>query len=482
MSTQNRRKFLVISNIVISVLAAAAIITCFILPLWRVEFSASFTAELGEALKNVVYKEDYKSGGIRLTSAEKNGDKEISDLLPDIFSKSGKDVFNSFVDAVCDSGLSISFSLSFSSAEMTGALYDRDPGRAVGMIDKSVDNFIENAENIISEFILTAIKVAAEQVVKTTVEEMLKSNRENESYDSFINEIGENKDRIESLIDRIIEAIMDENATVSSVTEVVLDSADEAQQILLNTDRFSESAKSYDDDVKESVKQSTIQILENFADENGKLNFKETLVKMLLDAANQAIESVQAQQDDALPVNGMAATTGAKTESTVKEAEEKLKTEIKKAVLNAGDGAAAKLVVGVMATVGALLAIFLFMLFYPILRTLTNIGMENPGFNMFLPVFGGISAYTLLVILPSILPAALKVIALNGKAFSVPAEISAALNAVTLRFSSGTVVAFVFALALFVFSFFYDHQRRALKKELAAEKTEESAKKTEQIQ
>ena len=121
-----------------------------------------------------------------------------------------------------------------------------------------------------------------------------------------------------------------------------------------------------------------------------------------------------------------------------------------------------------MAVAGALLAVLLFMLFYPILRTLTNIGKDDPGFCMFLPVFGGISSYLLLVIVPSLLPRTLELAGRYGGLISIPDWVTSVLRAFTLRFSSGTVIAFFFALALFVFGFFYEHQRRALRKDLHA--------------
>ena len=118
---------------------------------------------------------------------------------------------------------------------------------------------------------------------------------------------------------------------------------------------------------------------------------------------NMAVEQLQ-QNAASISVSGMSVTTGGETKQSTEESVEDLKTQIKKLAFNSGDGFIAKLIVGVMAGAGALILVLIFMLFYPILRTLTNIVKDNPGFIMFLPVFGGISSYLFLVILPSVFP------------------------------------------------------------------------------
>lgn len=466
MNAQKRKRFLFISNIVVSVLAAASIVCCFVLPIWKAEFSVSFNEDVGDALKSIVSAEDKNGALIRSVSAGKTVKTGVADVLPDVFSGSGKEIYYSFVDSLCKSGLQMSFSQSFSAADMICAVYDPDPRRAEGVIDGTVDGFIHDAEKIINDFMQTAAKIAAEEMVKSTVDDMLKSNYDGENYDGFMEELGTDKERIEALIERVIDSIMTEDATVGSVTEIVLESADEAQEILSKIPKYSEQAETYDDEDRENVKKSTEELLSRFADENGKINFKETLIQTLLNAANQAIEQLQ-NGAEGFSVSGTSATADTEKKSADESAQE-LKSNIKKAVFNFGGGVAANLIVSVMAVAGALLAVLLFMLFYTILRTLTNIGKDDPGFCMFLPIFGGISSYLLLVIIPSLLPRTLELAGRYGGLISIPDWVTSVLRAFTLRFSSGTAAAFFFALALFVFGFFYEHQRRALRKDLHA--------------
>jgi hypothetical protein len=465
MDVRKKRIFLIVSNIIISVLAAVSIAFCFIMPIWKVEFSVAFTEEMGEALKNASNTSD-NGASVRFTSGSQSGISDITDLLPDGFLSTGKEAFNSFVDALCEANFSVSFSQSFSSADMICALYDQDPRRAEQLIDNAVDSFVDDTERIINDFLQTAVKAAAKEMVKTTVSDMLKENYDGENYDQFLSDLGTDKERMESLVEGIIDSVMKDGATVDSVTDKVLESADEAQQILSKIPKFSDQANTYDDEDRESIREATKELLSNFADEDGKINFKDSLIQVLLSYASQAVEQLQ-QNAGNISASGMSATTGGEAKQSTEESVEDLKTQIKKLAFNSGDGFIAKLIVGVMAAAGALILVLIFMLFYPILRTLTNIGKDNPGFIMFLPVFGGISSYLFLVILPSVFPGIIRLLGSAGGVLSLPPAVTAVLNAFSLRFSSGTIVAFIFAIVLFIFSFFYDYQRRSVKKALS---------------
>ena len=466
---QKKRRFLVISNIVISVLAAAAIICCFILPLWKVELSVLFTDELGNTVKQLTYA-DKNDTGVRYTSA---GRSVKAAALLDIdsfggsFSGSGKELINSFVDALCEKDLQISFTGSFSSADMIKTVFDNDLSRAEALLDKMVDSFITDTEKIIGEVLQTALSVGVKEAVRQTVDAVIKAD--SDAYEEITKEFTQSdKDKIDDIIDSVIGAIMDDNATVDSVTETVLESADDIQQIIAGIDRFKEDAELYDDEMRASLKENAEELLKQFADEDGRLNLKDTLVSFVINAANEALENVDTGSERKNYIFGMSSSETVKSIPSLTEASDTLKAQVKTVVFNAGDGIAAKFIVLLMAVSGVLLAVFLFMLFYPILRTLTNISAENPGFSMFLPIFGGLTAFTLLVILPSVFPGIIKSMAAEGGIFSFSADVMAVLNAVSVKFSSGTLIAFVFAAALFVFSFFYEHQRRSLKKELAA--------------
>ena len=466
MDAKKRRTFLLISNTVVSVLAAAAIACCFILPLWKAEFSLSFTNGLADTLKNAGLTEEKSGAEIRFTSDGAAASSEIAELLPDVYSGSGKDVINSVIDALCEENFSISFSASFSSDDMLRAVYKQDPSVAEKMIDKAVDGFVRDVEKIITGLLQTAVRTAAKEAVRSAVNDMLQSQYENENYDKFMAELGPDKERIESLIDNVIDTIMKEDATVGSVTDTVLASVDEVQSILANIPEYSESAALFDDEDRENIRKSTEELLSRFADGNGKINFKDTLIQTMLDTVSQAIDDLQSDKNGA-SISGVSVAGGEEQSASKEQSAEKFRAKIKQFVFNVGNGAVIKLIVCCMAVTGALLMILLFMLFYPILRTLTNIGKGEPGFSMFLPIFGGLSSYFLLVISPSVFPAVIRLIGASGGILPIPARVLTVLNAFSLRFSSGTVIAFIFALALIVFSFFYEHHRRLLRKEIS---------------
>ncbi len=454
MKTQDRRRFLFIGNIIISVLCVAAILGYFLLPLFRASFSVTVTPELAEQAADIIAVES--SIAAKNTSSE----TDMSSMLKNV------------IRSVGASGLTVSFSSSFSSSSFIGALFDRKLERADALIDDAVDQLVDNAGNVISALISSVASAAAKEVVKNQVGEIIKAN-DGDTFEGFMEDLGGDSSKIDSLIDGLIKAIMDDNATVDSVTEKALESADEVQELLLGVDKYSEHARSYGDEEKEGVRKMCKSVLGAFADENGKLQFKEALIGMILDFVNKALSG------EGVNISGASGSDFVYTASifdpkapraSVAELTDQLKTRIKTLFYDAANGKLPDFALSVMAVNGALILVCLFLLFYPILRTLTNIGKDNPGFVLVLPIIGGILPFTFLVLIPSAGPAILKAAA-SGNLFNPPDIIKAVVNAVSISYFSGTIVAFFAAVIIFIFGFFYSYQRRKLKKELSAAET-----------
>ena len=455
MDIKKRRRFLFISNIVISVICIASILGYFLMPVFRAEFTAELTPEAAEQIAQSLTEQNGQSN--KNTAFE-----NIGDIRP---------IVQNVIRSIGGAGLKISFSTSFSSSSFIGALFDRSPERVETLIDESVDQLIDNAKEIISTLITSVASAAAKEVVKMQVGEMIKADG-GESFENFMEDIGEEKtEKIDGLIDKLINAIMDENATVSSVTETALESADEVQQLLLGIDKYADLAGSYGDEEKSNVRKMCEGVLGTFADESGKLQFKEVLISMLLELMNDAISNgginlsgIGGDINIAYTPNTLTSSETRRTAS-VEELTQQLKTKIKTLFYDAANGKLPDFVLSLMAVSGALILVCLFLLFYPILRTLTNIKSDNPGFVLGLPIVGGLLPFTFLVIIPSLGPAVLKGL-LSGKVFKIPEMVSAISNSVYISYFSGTVTAFFAAIVIFIFGFFYSYQRRALKKEL----------------
>ena len=463
MKIKQRRTFIYISNIVISVICLASMLGYFLMPVFRAEFSVAVTPELAEqAAEAITVTGDSLTVNTGTVNAE-----EMQSVIKNV------------IRSIGESGLKVSFSSSFPSYVFVGALYDRSVGWVGMLIDDAVDQFVNNAGEVISALIKSLASVAAKEVVKAQVGEIVKSNG-GESFDGFMEEIGKEKStKIDSLIERLIKAITDENATVDSVTETALESADEVKELLSGTDKYSEAANSYGEEDKKVVREMCDTVLSRFADGNGKLQFKEALVNMLLGLLNEAVENggIDVSEFGGTAVYTSGALTAQKTGGASSESLiSSLKNNIKKAFYTFAGGRLPDAALAFMAVAGALILIIMFCLFYPILRTLTNIGKAEPGFSLALPILGGIIPFTFLVLIPSAAPAIFKGL-LSGRLFEVPKIVTEAVNSVNISYFSGAVISFFAAIALFIFGFFYGRQRKLLRRELKAAEAQADAQK-----
>ena len=478
MDIRKRKRFLYIGNIAISVLAVTAILGCLLLPLWNFEISVSFSRELGDALKDIPITPETDSGAARSVSYGTVGNTDASYDL-NYLTDQANEIYHALIDAVCEADLRISLSGSVTSAEILGALYDRDKNRAADLIDKAVDDLISDVETTVEDVLGAVSQTAAKELVKIGVNDMLKENEFAEDYDKLMSDIGEEKkERIESIVDDTLNAVTAEDATVASVTDKLLSSADEIHDILAGIEAYKERADTYTEEARQTIREKAVDFLIQFADEDGNLIFRDKLIQMALDYTSGQLDEIQLGQNEREYFFKTSSVEFEESGLTTKELIAKLKEQLKTMVLNTGDGALAKFVVNVMALGGALLLVILFMLFYPILRTFTNIGAKNPGFVLAVPIIGGILPFLFLVILPSIALPVIRSAVAKGGLSELPPVAAAILNSLSVRFSSaGTVAAFIFGIALFIFSFFYGRQRRALKKELktAAKAQEQTA-------
>lgn len=447
------KRFLWISNIVIAVLCIAAVACYFIFPLYRIDFSVKFTKELADQIaEKALVQEDGKTVGVSVDN-EKAGE-----------------IAKSVISSLGEKGLSVSFSQEFHTVDFLAAFFDfaslknvkeAKYGRALraeALIDEAVDGFLDDAETAVSEIAAAAATVAAREVVKAQVSELI-NDTSGDSYDEFMADMGADGEKIDTLIDRIINAILEENATVSSVTSVVLDSAEEVNGLLLSNAKYAQYASNYDADARQYVKDLCEGVLEPFADENGRLTFKELLISMLLEMLNGALS--EGVPEDIYSFTSSGRKTNSVQYQTLKA---ELKQTINEAFYNAAGGVLPFTVTCVMVLIGAFILIILFKLSYPVIRTLSNIGSHDPGFGFFLPVVGGFFPYLLLVAIPTLAPAMFKGLLTSGIIPNIPSEVVAAVNSVSIRYFSGSFAAFFLSIALFIFGFFYAHFRRKLRR------------------
>ena len=484
MNMKSTKLFLYISNAVIALICAAAILGYFILPLWQVEFSFALTPELVDEIAKS-YNTASEENTLNTTYAsittvnnalfdETTGNTYISE----------KDVVLAVAQAIADANLTISISGNFDTNTFVGAIFDRSTAILEKEIDKAVDQLASDAEVIVSDVVNVVIETFAREAVKSQVKEIIKENIDVEKSDEILNELGIDEDRIDRIIDTIITAIMEDNSTVTSVTDAMMSVSDEVIELLAESEKYAEDAAKITDEDKEAIRDTIIETISPYADENGRINLKEALVTQVLRLASDALPDASSSSQAFNAKNGApkatyavvltnkgsekqayAETTLGSTSLSYNDTVAKLKNQLKTMLIENIDPSVLNAVMTVMPVIGIVVLVFLIMLAYPIIRALTKIGSKNPGFHLALPIIAGIIPFILMVAIPGAFMRAAKSGTLLSS-LNIPEETAAVLDAITVTFSSCTLIAFIVALVLFVYSFVYGHFRRKLAKAL----------------
>ena len=187
-----KRRFLLISNIVISVLCAVSILGFFIMPLWRMDFSVTLTEDLANAVMN---RMPAYSGSSSAASPVYRRTGGVSVDLTQIPAD--------FVREVLGSGLVLRFSSSVSTVDVIASIYYKDTSRAEKAIDRVINELADGAEEAIDAVLTAAAKAAAKVMVKANVEQIASDGEKTESFEQIMDSLGVKKEEAEDLYEYI---------------------------------------------------------------------------------------------------------------------------------------------------------------------------------------------------------------------------------------------------------------------------------------
>lgn len=453
MKERSVKTFLHVSNALISVLCVFAILAFFVAPVFRMRISVKPT---GETIRRVINAAD--------SGAETDG------------------LIGVALDSLEKAGIKVDLTFSVSTASLIKSIFTRGEDDLENRIDDAVDQIVQNAEALVSDTVPKAVEAVAKDLIKAEIVEIAgkagvggtpgssDGSDADKAYDEIMNDLGsDGKKKAESLIDRIIAAITADGATVSSVADTIVSGFDEAAEILSGSEKYSGYVQKLDDNDRNEIKSDVSEFLKPFADENGNILMKDKLLEILLESANDAVSERSGADKNGASVVLLGAKSGEKTSSKT-EAAEQLKEKLKKVVRDNIPDVAVHIIHLASAAAGVLTLIALILLAYPLIRTLTKIGADNPGFCLAAPILGGIPPFVFAVIIPSAAVAILgsgfitSALPLPGKLSA--ADVSAILSSVSVRFTSSSILAFAVGVLLLIFCFIYGHYRRKLKKAL----------------
>lgn len=449
---------LLVCNIFISALCIFAIVGYFVMPLWEVETSINVTPELVK----MISPSDESSGD--------SSESESGDMTKDVISALG------------ESGLSFSLSLTLDSSAFISAAtggdtkpFERIIESNVASIMQTLSDNIQNAiKPLMKSVVVTVIKEQVQKAVKETLEE---GQNLDEETKQALEELGIDETFIEENIVNVVDALSADDATVESVSSAVMDVYDNVMSKIENSDEFGEEISEEDKaQMREEIEKSLNDVLTEIADEGGNIKIDDILNKLLLAAlesgeSGNESESEGGEDTASVQVRAYAPNVAyADGETSEEDATEQVKEKIMASLLEKMDEDTMRTIAKVMQVIGYVILFTFFTWAYLILKILLKIGAKNPGIKLKLPIWLGWIPYFILVLIPNAAIMAVKSGTVSGLTGEETETVTAVLQAVTLKFSSGALFSFIAAMILIVFSFVYGHYRRKLKKIIKYEK------------
>ena len=444
---------LFIGNVFISVVSIIAVIGYFIMPLWEVKMTINMTPAIVEMIQP-------KESGQEEEESSSDGQ---TDMTSEIMS------------ALADANLSISMGITLDSSSFVSAVVDGDARPVESIIDRNVrgilDDFAQNIENAIAPIMKSvAVSVITEQVKNALKESLSEGANLDEETRAALEELDIDEEYIETKVETVINALTDENATVEDVSDTIMGIYDEIVGKIESSETYGDNYNEMSEEDKEAarneIKNAIEEVLEMIAAEDGSINLDDILGNLILTAME---ESESGGEETASAYSSRYYSNVAYADEE-ENPEVNIAEKIRETVMEKLDDESLQTIAMVMKVVGYVILFTFFTWAYLILKILVKIGAKNPGIKLKLPIWLGWLPCLVLVILPTALISGIK----SGAMASVMGEgaetAQTVLDAISITFKSGSTISLICAGVLLVFSFFYGHYRRQLKKIIKYEK------------
>ena len=426
-----------ICNIVIAVLCVLSIAAYFFFPLWKIDLNYVMTAE---ALQPTL-DEMHVSG--------ENGEELTLDA---------KDICG-------EDGLTITLSLQIKTSDVFHSLGEDAAVAVHNVIEHNVDNLVDQLNEPLTQVVKDATKAVAKSTLKNEVRTQIKNaitDVADEEVDQILLDAGITDTYIEDKLDNIMDLISADGATVKSVSAEIADTVEEFCEKLADADTGYDELKNLELSAadKLEIEDGVAEALEVIANEDGTISIDELLANLLLDAIGGEQENPEDEQGalPSLTPVSYAQTNEAKSDANSNTLEE-LKAELKAQLLEQIPPETEATIAQVLQIVCYVLFFTFFTWIYIIVKILAKLKKRNNAVKLKLPIWLGWLPFLVLVGLPSIALSVLQGSGMLGE------EVEAAMSQFALRFSSSSIVSFIVAIFLALFSiFYYGRLRKRLKK------------------
>ena len=428
-----------IFNLVIAAICLISILAYFVAPLWKVNVTYSLNAE---AFKEI--------SGSQSASESEGGSESGSGESDEMMKEIEKELENNPIQA--------EFNLTLKTKTFLSSFSGDGEKLVADLIDYNVDSLVEQLSGTVKE----VSKIAVKSATKASLKEMLK-DESGEDYQ------WNDEATVNAELDKLTEALMSEDATVTSVSNAAVDAIANIYK--------SETGEEISEEDKAQAREEMEKVLKEVADENGNIDADKLIADMLAQAMNGANGNGETEKDGtgenneaALPLltatkttdrivgnDGTESSGSGTSGSESADAMQELKNSLTKTI-NEKIGDKMDMVLLVMKIVCGVILFTLFTWAYIILKIVCKLAKPNPLVKLKLPIWLGWLPFLVLYVLPTV---GMK-IALNAAVSSGAsgAEASAAMSGMSFSFFTCGVVSAIAALALIIIGIPY----RKLKK------------------
>lgn len=410
-------------HILIAVLSAAAIFSCVLFPLWRVNVNYLLRAE--------DLREILPEGG-----TEEDAEEIVGDGVP----------VRLTVEATVPDIL---------------AFFTSDPAQAAeDFIGRNSDAVVDRLMPVLEELVAKAIRSTAKRDIGRIVREQLKNflgDAAGADPDARVEELlgkaGIDDAYLIGKTDELLDTLYAENATTDTVATAVLNAVEETYEKLHASNEALQEFTLTEDD-KAQIREEADKALAVIADEQGNIDSENIASRLLLYLLRSEADGTRASAHAVLPAAEKDASEKTQPEE---DARAELKEEVRQALLERLPQGTAKVVAAGAKIVGGIALFSALTWGYLLLKMLFKLTARNPAIKLKLPIWLGWLPFLLLVLVPTAL------FFLNASGIlPLPGNSPSISQFLSLSFYSGNWIAFAAAVALVVLSVPYSALRRRL--------------------
>lgn len=450
MAILSTRKKAFICNLLISFLCLLSIVSYFILPFWKVQASYTLTAEtIEKLLSDAVEKEA--------------GDEESE-------SDGGNPLSNLDFSEIIDGDITIPISITLQTQDILSSL-STDPAILVkNILSDNINNLVDELTPVINKTAKNLVKTLAKTVLseqlKEQVKESLGDDVTDEELTQELEKLGVSEEYVNNQIDNLIDTLYQEGTTTDSAADAIIDAVEDT---LLEMEKNGGENLNLDEETKATLKEEIKDLLSQFADENGNLNFDELTTSLLLGFLTKDSEDGDGDGDAEPAVMLMRADLNNQegNDDLDKEAEDlsaELKAELTNRLMNILDDSTLNTIAEAIKIISYVVLFTFFTWAYLVLKILLKMGMKVNTIKLGLPIWFGSLPCWILFILPTAVFNAL--LTPTGPLASMVGESTmGVLGNLSVSFFSCSVVSFLIGIFFVLFViFYYGKLRRTLKK------------------